>query len=259
MSSITNGLTAWSLRWASWLREVPTAAATFEVPAKAGTLFETRSLAFHGTTTSARSEAGPAIPCATGEGDLTMERSVPYPLLDDEADKSLVSFAVAGDEAAFTVLMDRYRTLMQAAARRTMGSIADADDVVQDVFIIAWEKLSTVHDGEHVKGWLMRAVRNRSIDRLRTGRRDPGVLPFDIPATSDSSPFEVVKLLLQNDALTLALANLPLNQKRAWLMREFAGCTYAVIALELVVPESTVRGLLARSRQTLARDLAAWR
>jgi RNA polymerase sigma-70 factor (ECF subfamily) len=188
-----------------------------------------------------------------------IERNVAYLLLEDETDKSLVAFAVAGDEAAFGVLMNRYRSLMQASAQRTMGSIAEADDVVQDVFIIAWEKLSTVHDGDHVKAWLMRAVRNRSIDRLRKARRDPGLLPFDIPATSDSSPFDVVELLLQNDALSLALANLPHNQKRAWLMREFAGCAYSVIALELVVPESTVRGLLARSRHTLARDLAAWR
>jgi RNA polymerase sigma-70 factor (ECF subfamily) len=188
-----------------------------------------------------------------------MERDVAYLVLDDEADKRLVGFAVAGDEAAFGVLMNRYRALMQASARRTTGSVADADDVVQDVFIIAWEKLSTLHDGNHVKAWLMRAVRNRSIDRLRSARRDPGILPFDIPAASDSSPFHVVELLLQNDALSLALANLPANQKRAWLMREFAGCSYAVIALELVVPESTVRGLLARSRNALARDLAAWR
>ncbi|WP_369826177.1 sigma factor-like helix-turn-helix DNA-binding protein [Cryobacterium sp. N22] len=67
-----------------------------------------------------------------------------------------------------------------------------------------------------------------------------------------------MQLLLQNDALSLALANLPLDQKRAWLMREFSGCSYAVIATQLVVPESTVRGLLARSRHTLAHDLAAW-
>jgi RNA polymerase sigma-70 factor (ECF subfamily) len=116
-----------------------------------------------------------------------------------------------------------------------------------------------VNDGNHVKAWLLRAVRNRSIDRLRTARRDPGILPFDIPATSDSSPLNAVELLLENDALSLALGNLPVNQKRAWLMREVSGCTYSVIALELVVPESTVRGLLARSRHTLARDLAAWR
>ncbi|WP_240632206.1 MULTISPECIES: sigma factor-like helix-turn-helix DNA-binding protein [unclassified Cryobacterium] len=54
------------------------------------------------------------------------------------------------------------------------------------------------------------------------------------------------------------MASFPLDQERAWLMREFAGCSYADIAIELVVPESTMRGLLARSRPTLADELAAW-
>jgi RNA polymerase sigma-70 factor (ECF subfamily) len=129
---------------------------------------------------------------------------------------------------------------------------------VQEVLIIAWDKMSTVRDGEHVKAWLMRAVRNRSIDRLRSARRDPGTLLVEPPARSEEGPLEVVKMLLQNDALALALSNLPVKQRRAWLLREFSGCSYAVISMELDVPESTVRGLLARSRHTLARELAEW-
>ena len=182
-----------------------------------------------------------------------VQREVGHLVLERETDCVLVGLAAAGDRAAFAVLVNRYRAVMGAYAQSTLGSYADADDVVQDVLINAWEKLSTVYDGEHVKAWLMRAVRNRSIDRLRTTVRDPGKLPFDTPATVESSPVDAVQLLLQNDALSLALANLPVNQKRA------SDCSYAIIAIELVVPESTVRGLLARSRHTLAHDLAAWR
>jgi len=188
-----------------------------------------------------------------------VQREVGHLVLERETDSVLVGLAAAGDRAAFAVLVNRYRAVMGAYAQSTLGSYADADDVVQDVLINAWEKLSTVYDGEHVKAWLMRAVRNRSIDRLRATLRDPGKLPFDTPATVESSPLDAVQLLLQNDALSLALANLPVNQKRAWLMREFSDCSYSIIAIELVVPESTVRGLLARSRHTLAHDLAAWR
>jgi RNA polymerase sigma-70 factor (ECF subfamily) len=185
-------------------------------------------------------------------------REIGHSLLAHESDCTLVSLAVAGDEAAFAVLVNRYRAVMGAYAQSILGSSAGADDVVQEVLIKAWDKMSTVRDGEHVKAWLMRAVRNRSIDRLRSARRDPGTLLVEPPARSEEGPFEVVKLLLQNDALALALSNLPVKQRRAWLLREFSGCSYAVISMELDVPESTVRGLLARSRHTLARELAEW-
>jgi len=180
-------------------------------------------------------------------------------LLEDESDLALVDFVIAGNEAAFEVLVRRYRALMRAFALRTLGSNAEADDVVQDAFIVAWEKLTLLKDGEQVKAWLMRIVLNKSIDRLRKRHSTVAMLDVDTPATVDNSPFEVVKLLLQNDALSAALATLPTNQRRAWLMREFSGCSYSVIAVELDVPTSTVRGLLARSRLTLAQKLEAWR
>jgi RNA polymerase sigma-70 factor (ECF subfamily) len=179
-------------------------------------------------------------------------------LLENERDSVLVDFATAGNRAAFDVLVLRYRDLMHAFAAKTMRSSTDADDVVQDTLITAWEKLSTINDGDHVKGWLMRVVYNKCMDRLR--RTGPLPLEFadEIPASSSTSPFKVVEALLQNEALTLAAAALPEHQRRAWLMREFSGCSYAVIGQELGVPVSTVRGLLARSRRTLASELKAW-
>lgn len=178
-------------------------------------------------------------------------------LLEDEVDSVLVDFAIAGNQAAFEILVRRYRPMMHGYAMRTLGSNAESDDVVQETFITAWEKLPTLKDGDHLRAWLMRVVRNKSIDRLR--KRRPLIVEIDenTPATADS-PFAVVETLLQNDALSLALAGLPMNQRRAWLMREFSATSYSVIADELGVPVSTVRGLLARSRHTLARELAAW-
>jgi len=178
-------------------------------------------------------------------------------LLMDEADSVLVDFAIAGNQTAFAILVRRYRPMMHGYAMRTLGSNAESDDVVQETFITAWEKLPTLKDGDHLKAWLMRVVRNKSIDRLR--KRHPFTVEIDenTPAILDS-PFAVVETLLQYDALSLALSGLPTNQRRAWLMREFSGGTYSVIAGELNVSVSTVRGLLARSRHTLARELAAW-
>lgn len=179
--------------------------------------------------------------------------------LEDESDGALVDFAVAGNRAAFDVLVRRYRSAMLAHAARTLGSSADSDDVVQESLIVAWEKLPTITDPAHVKAWLMRVVHNKSVDRLRRRGPRPAALDEDTLASDASSPFAVVETLLQNDALARALAELPHDQRRAWLMREFSGSSYALIASELGVPVSTVRGLLARSRRTLAQELVDWR
>ncbi|WP_181397277.1 RNA polymerase sigma factor [Cryobacterium arcticum] len=184
---------------------------------------------------------------------------VSCPLLVNESDSVLVDFASAGNRAAFDVLILRYRNLMRAFAVKTMRSTVDADDVVQEACITAWEKLSTISDGAHVKGWLMRVVYNKSIDRIRKNRPLPMEFADDLPAALSTSPFNLVEALLQNEALTLATEALPARQRRAWVMREFSGCSYAAIAQELDVPISTVRGLLARARRTLASELEAWR
>jgi len=180
-------------------------------------------------------------------------------LLEAESDGALVDFAVAGNRSAFDILVRRYRSKMLACAARTLGSHADSDDVVQESLIVAWEKLPTITDRAHVKAWMMRVVHNKSVDRLRRSAQLTTTLDDDRLASDATSPFAVVEILLQNEALSGALADLPHDQRRAWLMREFSGSSYALIASELGVTVSTVRGLLARSRRKLAQQLVDWR
>ncbi|WP_167726581.1 sigma factor-like helix-turn-helix DNA-binding protein [Cryobacterium sp. TMT3-29-2] len=68
-----------------------------------------------------------------------------------------------------------------------------------------------------------------------------------------------METLLKSEALSLAIAALPANQRRAWLMREFSASSYVVIAAKLAVPVSTVRGQLARARHNVAKEMNAWR
>ncbi|TFD84060.1 sigma-70 family RNA polymerase sigma factor [Cryobacterium lactosi] len=174
-------------------------------------------------------------------------------------DVVLVNYAVAGNETAFAILVRRHRPLMRCCALRILGSSAEADDVVQESCITAWQKLSTLNDGNCLKSWLMRVVRNKSMDRLRM--RPSSTFPLDdnTPETLRIGPFQFVESILQRDALSKVLASLPANQRRAWLMRGCSGFSYAVIAGKLGVPVSTVRGLLARSRHTVAHEMAYWR
>lgn len=180
------------------------------------------------------------------------------PLLESDTDDVLVKCAIAGDEAALGIMMRRYRPVMRGCALRILRANSEADDVVQEAFIAAWQKLSTLNDANQLKPWLLRIVRNKSIDRLRV--RNVLTLPLSDDLHSVcGSPCEVVENLLQSSALSAALDQLPVNQRQAWLMRQLSGCSYTAIAGELGVPTSTVRGLLSRSRRTLTRELMDWR
>jgi RNA polymerase sigma-70 factor (ECF subfamily) len=179
--------------------------------------------------------------------------------LEDEADGFLVDLAATGNHTAFEVLVQRHQPKMRGYAIRILGADADADDVVQETLIAAWDKMASVHNPEAVKSWLMRIVYNKCIDRLRVRQNHLAVIDEDLPAPTRNGPTEVVEILLQNQDLSRVLAELPRNQRRAWLMREFSSCSYSVIAEELGVPSSTVRGLLARARETIGDSMETWR
>ncbi|GAB2452611.1 RNA polymerase sigma-70 factor (ECF subfamily) [Conyzicola lurida] len=179
--------------------------------------------------------------------------------LADASDSTLTARIVDGDVAAFEVLARRHGGLMRAYAQRLLGSNAESDDVVQDAFVLAWQKIGDLADGASVRSWLMRIVTTKSIDRIRARKQHADIDDWDAPTPSNQSPEHRVEVSLQMDALSSALARLPENQRRCWIMKEVGGSSYDEIAADLDVPVSTVRGQLARARQTLMSEMEAWR
>ena len=179
--------------------------------------------------------------------------------LDTASDLTLVGRAADGDVRAFEVIVRRHGPLMRVYAARVLGSNDEMDDVVQEAFITAWQRLDTLEDGAALKSWLMRIVSRKSIDRLRA-RRERADFDLHEPLAPDhQSPPRVAEADSQTQALSRALANLPEDQRRCWTLRELAGSSYVGIADELNLPVSTVRGLLARARKTLLREMEEWR
>ncbi|WP_314325902.1 RNA polymerase sigma factor [Paenarthrobacter ilicis] len=179
-------------------------------------------------------------------------------------DALLAGRAVDGDTAAFEALARRHGPLMRATARRLTGSLADADDVVQESLVQAWKQLDTLRDPAAVKGWLMRIVGSRSIDHLRKRRnhvdlddaenqmdQDRGPRPQDPECSAVNSS--------RVEALKAALAELPEEQRRCWVLKEFNDQSYDEIAQMLNISPDSVRGRLARARITLARRMEEWR
>ncbi len=185
---------------------------------------------------------------------------MPSSALIAAGDRILAGRAGDGDVRAFEVLIHRYGPLMRSYSRNLLGSSDEADDAVQQAFIIAWQQLSTLADPGAVKPWLMRIVNRKCLDRIRSRRPSADL---DDPAVLASSGGGGPEAAAQNQALQTALTavlwTLPEAQRRCWLMKEVAGYSYDDIAEELDAPASTIRGLLARARKTLIREMEPWR
>jgi RNA polymerase sigma-70 factor (ECF subfamily) len=179
-------------------------------------------------------------------------------LLGDADDRTLATRSADGDVRAFEVLMRRYGALVSTYAFRIVGNSADADDVVQETFIQAWRDLPDLEKKSAVKGWLLTVATRKSIDRLRSRRDDQPVHDIEVADPADR-PDEVAEATSMDEALSVALSALPEDQRQCWVLREVAGYGYTEIADELQLPVTTVRGLLARSRKALVREMEAWR
>ena len=179
--------------------------------------------------------------------------------LDNAPDAILVARATDGDVPAFEVLVRRHAPLMRALATRLLGSDAESDDVVQDVFIQSWSQLDRLNDPSAVRPWLMRMVSNRSIERIRKRKDHVNVDDWDAPVAASQSPEHIVEVRMQMSALGAAIDALPEMQRQCWILKEVAGVPYADIAEQLGVPLSTVRGQLARARRTILHGMEDWR
>lgn len=175
------------------------------------------------------------------------------------SDDLLARRAGDGDRDAFNVLARRYGTMMRAYARRILGSPDDADDVVQESLVQAWAQLGGLREASAVRPWLMRITGNRALDHLR--RRKPHTPLEHHPALPDPAPGPEAAAVNGSGtrALKRALAALPEEQRRCWILREVGGQSYQDIAETLNITQATARGRLARARATLATELEDWR
>jgi RNA polymerase sigma-70 factor (ECF subfamily) len=179
--------------------------------------------------------------------------------LDEADDRTLAGRAADGDTRAFEVLARRYGPLLRAYARRILGSSDEVDDVVQETLITAWRDLPSLQDGAVVKSWLMRIASHKSVDRIRARKNHVDVDDID-PAQADRlAPHALSEATSLHEAVARALATLPIEQQRCWMLREVGEQSYEEIAEQMGIPASTVRGLLSRARRNLMTEMEAWR
>src|SRR5262249_23625544 len=158
----------------------------------------------------------------------------------------LATAARAGDRAAFALLHERYGRMVHAIllARVPRGA---ADDLVQDVFVAALERIGELRQVEAFGGWLAQIARHRAVDHLRARRLD-GPLPADDPPVDGHAAAEAREALA-------AIRGLPEAYRETLLMRLVEGLTGPEIAERTGLTPGSVRVNLHRGMQLLRQRL----
>lgn len=176
------------------------------------------------------------------------------------SDAELVRMVQSGDAASLGVLLERHRARLYALALGFLGHGPDAQDAVQDAFLITVRKIGQLKEPEAVSGWLRSIVRNVCLSRLRERRGGATLVELDEGQGSkeprESSAEEAVDRLAMRDWVWTALSELPEALRVTAMLRYFgAYASYEEISAILGVPVGTVKSRLNQVKAKLADAL----
>lgn len=193
------------------------------------------------------------LPCP-GSRRVPMMSLLASPGFEDP-DLADVVLAAAGDRLAFARIVGRNIDALTRFAERMLGSRAEAEDVVQDVFLRAWKQTGSWRNGEaRFSTWLHRVAMTRCIDRIRS-RRDTPLDEAPQLASPEPSPDQGVQQQSVAQRVRLALAGLAERQRAAVILCHYEEMTNIEAAAALEITVEALESLLSRGRRALRAAL----
>jgi len=197
---------------------------------------------------------------------------------------STLARARAGDEQAFRELTDPYRGELLAHCYQILGSVADAEDMLQETLLAAWRGLNGFEGRSSVRTWLHRIAVNGCLNALRDRSRRPREVPLMaeppeptrrtdpvwvepypdtlLDGVTDAAPGPEARYDTKESielAFVTALQHLPPRQRTVLVLRDVLGYPAAEAADMLDITEASVKGALQRARAVLQARLPAGR
>ncbi len=174
---------------------------------------------------------------------------------------ALVARCVAGETEAFKEIYDRHATRLYNLACRMMGSTAEAEDAVQDIFLQAFRKLSS-YKGESALGtWLYRLAMNLCLDKVRgkQGKMDRATVALDDERGEAVRPAPGRQLdsVIERLDLERAISQLPDSYRAAFLLHDVEGFEHHEVGEMLGIAEGTSKSLVHKARLRIRTLLAA--
>lgn len=162
------------------------------------------------------------------------------------------SISVDGGRTDVARLVEEHHATLYRYAYRLSGTVGDAEDLTQQVFLVAQQKLDQVRNAECVRGWLFAVLRNCY---LRSKRRPTPLTATGVAIDLEVLPDDVGDDDIDREQLQAAINELPDEFKLVVLMFFFEDCSYREIAERLQLPMGTVMSRLSRAKGHLRKRL----
>ncbi len=179
-----------------------------------------------------------------------------------DSDQALVKRVLQGENEAFGLLVVKYQCLVVNTCYKILRDRDDAEDVGQEVFLEAFQSISTLRQTEDISFWLHRVAFNKSIN-WRAKSKKLNFSP-DIHFSQQQTGKEQIssdnpeKTLINEEArqiLDAALDALPERQRKVYILHKMEGCSYQTICDMLELSLSTVESLMFRAKKNLRVNL----
>ncbi|MGE4081981.1 MAG: RNA polymerase sigma factor [Vicinamibacterales bacterium] len=177
----------------------------------------------------------------------------------------LVTLARAGDAHAFGTLVDQHVRSARRVAAAALAAPDDADDVVQEACLTAWQRLGELADPHAFRSWLLRITWRKALDRRRSVRRwltrlvsgDAASDEIDVTVAPGPTPEGEAMAGELDRALTIAIRSLPTRLRDPFLLATAQHHRYDEIAACLGLPVGTVKWRVFEARRILRAKVAA--
>jgi RNA polymerase sigma-70 factor, ECF subfamily len=175
-----------------------------------------------------------------------------------------VAEAQAGDERAFRAVVGPYRRALEVHCYRMLGSIHDAEDVVQDALLRAWRAFDRFERRSSVETWLYRIATNACLDELeKRPRREVEPYPDSRLEDADTSIADPAARYALHEGMELAfltaIQRLPGRQRAVLILRDVLGWSAVETAELLDTTVTAVNSALQRARATIEAEAPAHR
>ena len=173
-------------------------------------------------------------------------------VFDDESDAVLAQRWQRGDLAAASVAIQRHEAMVYGAVYRLLQDHALSEDICQDAFLRAHERIDTLRQPGALPGWLRQIAVRLAIDELR---RTPSTLLSEDEPDTLPGPDVVVEGLDTLQRFRTFVESLPSAQRTVFVLRDIEGLSIRETAEQLEITEAAVKMRLGRARSTLKRCL----